>query len=252
MADHTQLSKINRVIESYFEKNTSLTIVPAKKLMPNFISAGIFARDYKNGLPIRKILRELDKTKQLELIPFVYADRKAQSTYWYFIPSNAPVPTTPYKQVAKKPGSEKSSSSRVNSDETYVIDLCDLALAQTANRQKRFDFLLGDLHKDGVSQTKLPVDAYYETLNLVIEYREIQHFESVAHFDKPDKETVSGVSRDEQRKIYDLRREEVLPGNGIALVIISCSDFSCDAQHKIIRNKETDLKIVQNTLSEFV
>lgn len=100
-----------------------------------------------------------------------------------------------------------------------------MALAQKANRQKRFDFLLGDFHKDGVSQTKLPVDAYYESLSLVIEYREIQHFEPLTHFDKPDKETVSGVSRDEQRKIYDQRREEILPKNGIALVIISYSDF---------------------------
>lgn len=252
MIDHTQLNKINGVIESYFEKNTTLTIVPAKKLMPNFISAGIFEKDHKNGLPIRKVLRELDRTQQLELIPCVYAERKGPDTYWYFIPANAPVPTTPYKQTAKKPGSETSSSSRENSDETYVIDLCDLALAQTANRRKRFDFLLGDLHKDGVTQTKLPVDAYYETLSLVIEYREIQHFESVAHFDKPENETVSSVSRDEQRRIYDQRREEVLPENNIALVIISYSDFSCDAQHKIMRNKETDLKIIQNILSEYV
>lgn len=65
MADLTILNKINRVIESYFKKNTSLTIVPAKKLMPGFISAGIFTKDKKNGLPIRKILRALDKTNQL-------------------------------------------------------------------------------------------------------------------------------------------------------------------------------------------
>lgn len=252
MADLTKLNTINQVIETYFEKNTSLTIVPAKKLMPDFISAGIFAKDHKNGLPIRKILRELDSTNELQLIPFVYAERNEQNTYWYFIPSNAEIPTTPYKQEEKKPGSKENLTSRLNSDETYVIDLCDEALGLVANRQKRFNFLLGDLHKDGISQTKLPVDAFYESLQLVIEYREIQNIESVEDIDNPNKETSSGVSRNEQRKIYDKRREEVLPENDISLVIISGSDFSCDTQNKIIRNKEADIKIVQNALKETI
>ena len=39
--------------------------------------------------------------------------------------------------------------------------------------------------------TMLPVDAYYEELNLVVEYREKQHTEEIKFFDRSDKITVS-------------------------------------------------------------
>ena len=87
-------------------------------------------------------------------------------------------------------------ASRKNSDEHYVIDLCDEILGLKASRQHTFDFLRGD----GEPGRKLPVDAYYPNLKLVVEYKERQHTESVAFFNK--KTTVSGVSHDEQRRIY--------------------------------------------------
>lgn len=128
-------------------------------------------------------------------------------------------------------------------DEDYVIDLCDKALGLTASRQHRFDFLRGD----GNPGVKLPVDAYYEEKKLVVEYYEKQHTEAVPFFDK--KKTVSGVSRDEQRRIYDERRKEVLPQHGIEVVIISYNDFKYDGQKRIIRNKERDLEIVKRKLN---
>jgi len=252
MADLTKVKEINRVIEAYFIKNASITMIPAKDLMPDFIRAGIFPKDQKKGLPIRKILRELDETNQLHLIPYVHAQRKEQNTYWYFIPANAPLPTIPYKQDIKKTESKRTSSSRVKSDEAYVIDLCDRVLGQAANRQKRFDFLLGDLHKNGKSRTKLPVDAYYENLHLVIEFKEIQHFEPVVFFDKPEKATISGLTRNEQRKIYDQRRIDVLPEHGIDLIAISHSDFLCDHHNKIIRDEASDLKTVRQALKDHI
>ncbi len=97
-------------------------------------------------------------------------------------------------------------------DANYILDFCDDLLAQTSLREHRFLFLVGD------SGRKLPVDAYYPALDLVIEYHERQHTEAVDFFDKPDKLTVSGVSRGEQRKLYDQRRRDVLPENGITLV----------------------------------
>lgn len=106
---------------------------------------------------------------------------------------------------------------RKNPDEYYVIDLCDEVLGKQAIRQHRFDFLRGDTGR------KLPVDAFYEELNLVIEYYERQHTESVKLFD--DRLTVSGVPRNIQRRIYDNRRKEVLPNHNISLVIISFNDF---------------------------
>lgn len=42
MKDLTKIPKINKVIASYFEKNPSVTKVPAKELMPYFIAAEIF------------------------------------------------------------------------------------------------------------------------------------------------------------------------------------------------------------------
>ena len=66
-----------------------------------------------------------------------------------------------------------STSGRKNSDEFYVIGLCNEVLGMEGYQQYRFPFLLGD------SGTPLPVDVYYPTLNLVVEYYERQHTETV-------------------------------------------------------------------------
>jgi len=125
-------------------------------------------------------------------------------------------------------------------DEHYVLDLCDKVLGLISFRQYRFDFLLGDPNLKGIA-VKLPVDSFYKDLNLVVEYRERQHTESLTFFDKPNKLTVSGVHRGEQRKIYDERRREILPKNNIHLVEISFSDFDYDKQKRIIRNPNKDI-----------
>ncbi len=83
-------------------------------------------------------------------------------------------------------------------DENYVIDLCDKVLKQRASRQRRFAFLTGDPNGKGFA-AKLPVDAYYDKLKLVIEFRERQHTESVTFFDKPDKMTVSGIAANNEK-----------------------------------------------------
>ncbi|MDA0193563.1 MAG: hypothetical protein O2951_00695 [Bacteroidetes bacterium] len=135
-----------------------------------------------------------------------------------------------------------SPSSRTNSDEAYVIDLCDEVLELKASQQHKFDFLVGD------AGTKLPVDAYYESLNLVVEYREKQHTEPVKLFDQ--RQTVSGVSRGEQRQLYDQRRRDVLPENDIELIEISYEDFNYDNSKKIIRDNEKDLEVVKKLLGK--
>ena len=142
----------------------------------------------------------------------------------------------------RMPSSETSESikapGRKASDEHYVIDLCDELLGVSSERQYRFDFLRGDT---GVS---LPVDAYYPDLNLVIEYHESQHTQSTPFFD--NKTTASGVSRGEQRRIYDERRRQVLPEQGIKLIIISYTDFG--TAKRLNRNKANDLKVVRKIL----
>lgn len=136
----------------------------------------------------------------------------------------------------------KTKSTRSTSDESYVIDLCDEVLKLKALRQHRFDFLKGD------SGTKLPVDAYYPALNLAIEFRERQHTEEVKFFDR--RQTVSGVGRGEQRRIYDQRRREILPMNGIKLIELDYSDFEHTKSKKLLRNKEADLNVIKNKLKK--
>lgn len=256
MAD---IVKINNVIRAYFESHISVDKVPAKDLMPQFIEAGIFNADYRNGLPIRKLLRDLDKKNQLHLITSVFADRKVVNTNWYFTRNSSLekvintttveeklVISTEINTVQQNGGNH----SREDSDEYYVIDLCDKIFGIKGKRQHRFDFLLGDKNEKG-NQVKLPVDVYYPTLNCVIEYTENQHTSENKFFDKPDRQTVSGVHRGEQRKIYDQRRREILPKHGIILIEIPYHTFVCDRNDKIIRNPQLDEKTVKKLLSKY-
>lgn len=241
MIDAPIIKSINEVIETFFNEDKTVTIVPAKKLMPAFIQAGIFRKDIKNGKPIRDILKELDKASQLDLIPYIHAERKDPDTFWYFIPKNTEAPTTFYKQEKISVKKESANQARLLSDETYVIDLCDQVLGHKAERQKRFDFLLGDFHKDGRSRTKLPVDAFYAGYSLVIMYKESQQFVSLSSAD-------NGAKRDEQRAVYDQRRATELPKHDIKLIEISFDKFKFDAKCKIVRNPESDVLIVKNIL----
>lgn len=144
---------------------------------------------------------------------------------------------------------QKKTITSNNRDEHYVLDLCDKVLELKSSRQHKFDFLLGDLNAKGAA-VKLPVDAYYEELQFVIEYREKQHSENVSFFDKPNKMTISGVNRGEQRKIYDQRRRDELPKKGIKLIEISYSDFNYDKQKKIIRDEKKDLEIINEIIKK--
>lgn len=250
MIDLSKIKDINTVIEAYFAKNTDVTIVPVKVLMPAFIEAGIFIRDYKNGKPIREVLRELDKNGQRELIPYIHSEEKDNNIYWYFIPANAPSPATPYRPEPEQTKKKVAAMARALSDESYVIDLCDTILKRKAERQKRFDFLLGDLHKDGKTKTKLPVDAYYAGLKLVVEFTEVQPKKPAHQLIKRETKMASGPNRAAQKKIYDKRRAEVLPKNDIQLVVIPHNIFKYNDQHKIIRNTEKDLKTVMEVLKD--
>lgn len=138
---------------------------------------------------------------------------------------------------------------KMKKDEIYVIGLCDEILGEKALRQHCFDFLRGD-SINGKLGRKLPVDAYYKSKNLVIEYHEKQHTEDVAFFDR--KKTRSGITRKEQRKLYDKRREKVLPKHGISLVVISYNDFEYDEKKKIIRNETNDLKVVSEKVQMYI
>ena len=129
-------------------------------------------------------------------------------------------------------------------DEGYVLDLCDRVLGRVARRQHRFDFLTGDTGR------RLPVDAFYPDLKLVIEYRERQHIEDVPFWD--GRRTASGMSRGQQRARYDRRRREVLPRHGIELVELTCTEFECARNKRLRRIPAADEAVVTSRLAKWL
>jgi hypothetical protein len=67
-----------------------------------------------------------------------------------------------------------------------------------------------------------------------------QHDESSPFFDKPEKLTVSGVHRGEQRARYDRRRKEEVPRHGLTLVIVRARDLVCDRRGQLLRGVAND------------
>ncbi|WP_432129243.1 hypothetical protein [Streptomyces sp. bgisy082] len=137
---------------------------------------------------------------------------------------------------------------RDDSDEAYVVGLCSRILGESALAQHRFDWLLGDPGVGG-RQVRLPVDAYWPGHGLVVEYRELQHDQPMAHFDKPDRLTVSGVHRGEQRALYDARRDAEIPAHGLRLIVIRPADLEADGRGRLRRNEEADLAVLRKLLA---
>lgn len=136
---------------------------------------------------------------------------------------------------------------RESSDEVYVVNLCDRAMDEAGSRQHRFKWLLGDPGKSG-RRVRLPVDAYWASANLVVEYRERQHDQPVPHFDKPERLTVSGVHRGIQRALYDARRDELIPRQGIRLVVITPAHLDATPRGRLRRNEAHDLPAIRRIL----
>ncbi|GGV77634.1 hypothetical protein GCM10010228_44770 [Streptomyces massasporeus] len=92
-------------------------------------------------------------------------------------------------------------------------------------------------------------DAYWPGHRLVVEYRELQHDQPVPHFDKPDRLTVSGVHRGEQRALYDARRDTGIPAHGLRLVVVRPADLDADGRGRLRRNREADLAALRKILA---
>lgn len=129
-------------------------------------------------------------------------------------------------------------------DEHYIINLCDEVIGEKAIRQHKFDFLKGD------TGHRLPVDAFYHSKNLVIEYRERQHAEAVSFFDK--RITASGISRGDQRKKYDELRRNLLPKNGFNLIEFDYHEFNHNSQKRLLRSTTDDLKTIKSKLQQYL
>ena len=139
----------------------------------------------------------------------------------------------------------EESPSAARRDEYYVLELCARHLGAECENQKTFPWLLGDPSKKSGKRKLLPVDGFWVDHDLVVEYHEKQHSESVPFFDS--KITATGMPRGEQRKLYDARKAQQIPENGYDLVIIDYRDFS-HRKGKIIRDPEEDQQIVADLL----
>ena len=121
---------------------------------------------------------------------------------------------------------------RADSDEHYVLDLCDEVIGVCGERQATFLWLVGDVSPTTGRARRLPVDGYWHTV-------------AVPLFDR--RATVSGVPRGEQRRLYDQRKAEILPQQGIRLVVIHKSEFTTKAD-RIVRDHERDIAVVRARL----
>lgn len=137
---------------------------------------------------------------------------------------------------------------RESSDGAYVLNLCDRILQEVGSRQHRFDWLMGDPSRSG-RRSRLPVDGYWPSANLVVGYRERQHDQPAPHFDKPERLTVSGVHRGIQRERYDARRGLLIPQHGIRLVVIKPADLDATTRGRLRRNEPHDLPVLGRILA---
>ena len=80
----------------------------------------------------------------------------------------------------------------------------------------------------------------------MIEYRERQHVEPVGFWDK--RVTISGVSRGQQRALYDQRRRDVLPAHGIGVVELDVGEFAQNSAKRLKRDVGADTKVIESRL----
>jgi very-short-patch-repair endonuclease len=128
----------------------------------------------------------------------------------------------------------------------YVTDLLEQLLGP-CEKEKRFDWARGDSRTPSGKGVPLPFDAVWESRRLIVEIDERQHDESVDFFDKPSVMTVSGVSRGEQRRLYDERKVRLAGEHGYAVVRIPTRRLS-----RGFRDRASDLSAISERLRDVI
>ena len=83
--DDATIVRMGYAIQSYLEKSTRKSAKPAE-LMDCLVEHGFFQKDHRQGLPLRKVLRDLNDANKLYLLPQVHKELKTQNIWWNFVP----------------------------------------------------------------------------------------------------------------------------------------------------------------------
>ncbi|MFC5284637.1 hypothetical protein [Pedobacter alpinus] len=78
---------MDQIVVDYFKLNPKLKEIQAKDLMGEFVKAGVFSKDYKDGLPLRDFLKKLEENNQLDLFEKSKLIKNEENKYWYFVKS---------------------------------------------------------------------------------------------------------------------------------------------------------------------
>lgn len=68
----------------YYMVSEKLDVAKPKDLMSFLIHKGFFTKDNKEGKLLRDVLRSLDESSELYLLPQVRVERKEKNVYWFF------------------------------------------------------------------------------------------------------------------------------------------------------------------------
>ena len=89
MANEEKVKRICEVLKAYYAEHPNESKRPALEFMDLFVQHGIFNCDSKSrpGLPLRKLMRDLDDRNECNQIPYLIVDRKIVNRNWYFAPT---------------------------------------------------------------------------------------------------------------------------------------------------------------------
>jgi hypothetical protein len=73
---------ISKYAQEWLRINNRTEAKPGE-LMPYLIEKGVFKSDHRNGLPLRNVLRELEKRDMLHLIQGAEYEPKQKNKMWY-------------------------------------------------------------------------------------------------------------------------------------------------------------------------
>lgn len=126
--------------------------------------------------------------------------------------------------------------------ERYCAKLLSDALGDITYKENyRFDFLRGNATPKRPQGVTLPVDAYYPAFEVVLEFREGQHYGNRFDF-RDSRITATGETRKEQRQKYDKKRENILPAKGIKLLVVY--------DYQLTGDYANDLRFISEALEE--